>query len=213
MHPLTVGTSVNLSPAEWVLLLVLSLVWAFLGYRLSEQARITTGRTPWGIPSLLWAFFWFLSLVLGLVLYVIYLITRAAAANRQARAGNPHAGPPVGTPPGTPAAGPVAASHFPAYPRPANSGPSGDTSGRGHLPAPPHGAGQGFPPSGAVVGAAGGPGFALAPPLSPPGWHPDPSGRFHYRWWTGGEWTPLVSLDGHTLTDTSPDQRIGPYPS
>ncbi|HEY4927746.1 MAG TPA: hypothetical protein VIH95_01245, partial [Acidimicrobiales bacterium] len=47
--------------------------------------------------------------------------------------------------------------------------------------------------------------------VSPPAWHPDPSGRFHYRWWTGSEWTSYVSTHGRMETDTSPDQRIGPY--
>ena len=47
------------------------MVWAFLGYRLSENDRKMLGRTPWGLPSMLWAFFWFLSLILGLVLYLI----------------------------------------------------------------------------------------------------------------------------------------------
>jgi hypothetical protein len=48
-------------------------------------------------------------------------------------------------------------------------------------------------------------------PQSPPAWHPDPSGRFHYRWWDGSQWTSQVSTDGHHLIDTNPDQRIGPY--
>jgi hypothetical protein len=48
-------------------------------------------------------------------------------------------------------------------------------------------------------------------PHSPPAWHPDPSGRFHYRWWDGYQWTSQVSTDGHHLIDTNPDQRIGPY--
>jgi hypothetical protein len=47
--------------------------------------------------------------------------------------------------------------------------------------------------------------------LSPPAWHPDPSGRFHYRWWTGSEWTSYVSVHGRVEVDTNPDQRIGPY--
>jgi hypothetical protein len=48
-------------------------------------------------------------------------------------------------------------------------------------------------------------------PHSPPAWQPDPSGRFHYRWWDGYQWTSQVSTDGHHLIDTNPDQRIGPY--
>ncbi len=55
----------HVSGSQLVVLLALSVVWAFLGYRLSEMDRRNLGRTPWGLPSLLWAFFWFLSLHLG----------------------------------------------------------------------------------------------------------------------------------------------------
>jgi hypothetical protein len=55
------------------------------------------------------------------------------------------------------------------------------------------------------------PDFTANGQVSPPAWHPDPSGRFHYRWWDGSEWTSQVSSDGHHLIDTNPDQRIGPY--
>ena len=27
------------------------------------------------------------------------------------------------------------------------------------------------------------------PPLAPPGWHPDPAGRYRLRWWDGAAWT------------------------
>ena len=61
----------HLSGAQVVVLLALSVVWAVLGYRLSEKDRRNLGRTPWGLPSAVWALFWFLSLILGLVLYLI----------------------------------------------------------------------------------------------------------------------------------------------
>jgi hypothetical protein len=47
--------------------------------------------------------------------------------------------------------------------------------------------------------------------VTPPSWQSDPSGRFHYRWWTGTEWTSHVATGGNVVVDTSPDQRIGPY--
>lgn len=31
------------------------------------------------------------------------------------------------------------------------------------------------------------------PPAVPPGWHPDPSGAHHWRWWDGYRWTGHVS--------------------
>ena len=76
----------RVSGGELLIILVLSLVWAWFGYRLSENDRRTLGRTPWGIPSVIWALFWFISLILGLVLYLIAHATgvrRGAAAARR----------------------------------------------------------------------------------------------------------------------------------
>jgi len=96
----------------------------------------------------------------------------------------------------TPAKKPSASDLFPAYPRPANNLPPAPVEAE-RLEAPDDPA----PPS------------AETPswPHSPPAWQPDPSGRFHYRWWDGHEWTSHVATDGHHLIDTNPDQRIGPY--
>jgi hypothetical protein len=80
---------------------------------------------------------------------------------------------------------------FPAYPRPANV----------QFDPEPE---QPEPPPGPEASQGG-------PPVSPPAWHPDPSGRFHWRWWDGREWTSQVSIDGQHMIDTNPDQRIGPY--
>jgi hypothetical protein len=52
---------------------------------------------------------------------------------------------------------------------------------------------------------------AAAVASAPPSWQPDPGGRYHYRWWTGTEWSAYVATDGQVVVDTSPDQRIGPY--
>ncbi|WP_234835094.1 DUF2510 domain-containing protein [Mycolicibacterium stellerae] len=38
-------------------------------------------------------------------------------------------------------------------------------------------------------------------PLPGPGWHPDPTSRFHHRWWDGQRWTHTVALHGQTHTD------------
>jgi hypothetical protein len=195
----------HLSETQLILLLALSLVWAALGYRLSENDRRNLGRTPWGLPSALWALFWFLSLLLGLILY---LFAHAAGVRRAQQNGQPLGTPGVGSPPSMslrPAAerrAPSVAEQFPAYPQPANQRPS-------------------QPEPGPVVQSApfdqepepqtGPPPVPQSWPHSPPAWHPDPSGRFHYRWWDGYQWTSQVSMDGHHLVDTNPDQRIGPY--
>ena len=189
--------NLQLSGPEWILVAVLSVVWAMLGYRLSENDRKTLGRTPWGLPSALWAFFWFLSLILGLVLYLIAHSTGV----RRAQQGFPPHGTPAAGPSGSAPVGAVearrlsAAEQFPAYPSPANSQPSPTQAPpvqpEAQVPAP-----QEAPPTS---------------PHSPPAWHPDPSGRFEYRWWDGHQWTSQVATDGHHLIDTNPDQRIGPY--
>jgi hypothetical protein len=82
----------------------------------------------------------------------------------------------------------IPSEDFPAYPRPANGGV------RPTPPPPP-------PPPAAPTDSD----------MAPPSWQVDPSGRYHYRWWTGSEWTSYVATDGHVVVDTSPDQRIGPY--
>jgi hypothetical protein len=35
----------------------------------------------------------------------------------------------------------------------------------------------------------------------PPGWFPDPAGRFDHRWWDGAHWTETVSRDESVTTD------------
>ena len=180
-----------LSGSQLILVLVLSLVWAWLGYRLSEKDRRTLGRTPWGIPSVVWALFWFISLILGLVLY---LIAHANGVRRAQESGARPAG-------GVMSVGPQSvAERFPAYPRPANSNAT---------PRGPAESGEGATPPAEPSNDPSGPGGV--PEVSPPAWHHDPSGRFHFRWWDGREWTSHVATNGQAMIDTSPDQRIGPY--
>ncbi len=169
---------VHLTTDQLVAGLVLAVVWAILGYLLAEGAKRKRGRTPWGLPSWVWALLWFLSVVIGLVLY---LFAQYFDARKAQRAGASWPGRSAGAPAD---AAPVPGSQFPAYPRPANSG--GDELAGPAEPAYPH-----LPP--------------------PPAWYPDPSGRFHVRWWDGAEWTTQVSTGGDHFVDTSPDQRIGPY--
>ncbi len=37
--------------------------------------------------------------------------------------------------------------------------------------------------------------------MTPPGWYPDPFGRFQVRYWDGSEWTANVSTAGATAID------------
>lgn len=45
---------------------------------------------------------------------------------------------------------------------------------------------------------------AVAVVAAPPAWHPDPSGRFQYRYWDGVAWSPHVSTQGQTYLDPLP---------
>ncbi len=187
---------VNLSGSQLALFVVFAIAQAVLGYFLSEADRRNLGRTPWGLPSLVWALIWFLSLPVAIILFVI-------AHRSEVRRGTVGAYGTPGQMPLSSAAGSAprqsVATDFPAYPRPA----TGDA--QASAPVPPSNPGP--PNSSTPTGLAA---DALSS-ASPPAWQPDPSGRFHYRWWTGREWTSYVSTLGQIQVDTSPDQRIGHY--
>lgn len=170
----------GLSSNEEVFVLILGVVWAAVGYRLAERFQREHGVALWRIPPGVWALFWFLSVVLGLVLY---LIARSTTLKRLG-AGT-YGGPPT---------------YSQGY------GGYGGYGGWPHAP-------QDHPGGGPGLGDGGVPGSSIGsrPPVSPPAWHPDPSGRFAYRWWDGTAWTSTVWSDGRVTEDTSPDQRIGPY--
>lgn len=46
------------------------------------------------------------------------------------------------------------------------------------------------------------------PPLPPEGWHPDPGGRWLWRWWDGSDWTTWVSNGRWTTNE--PLRRVEP---
>jgi hypothetical protein len=188
-----------------IFLLVLAVIWAIVGYRLSEADKRNLGRTPWGLPSELWALFWFLSLIVGLILYLVAHRAEVRRGHRMpmgALDANGQLRPP-------PVPRRSVASDFPAYPRPADGGESSPQPPP--MPGPPLGAQAPDAPHPPDVPQAAPPPAAAPSEISPPAWQPDPSGRFHYRWWTGTEWTSYVSTNGQVVVDTSPDQRIGPY--
>ena len=178
----------SVSGPDLVLGLLVDAAAAVLGYVLSEADRRKLGRTPWGMPSPIWALIWFLAWFVGLPLY---LFAHRAEVRRAAQGPSPTTdayGRVAPVPPAS-AMARSAGSDFPAYPRPADGGDR-----RPPVPAVPA-----VPPTGVPATAA------------PPSWQADPSGRFHYRWWTGSEWTSYVATHGQVVVDSSPDQRIGPY--
>lgn len=53
-----------------------------------------------------------------------------------------------------------------------------------------------------LPGSSAGPPTADSPAsAAPPGWHPDPLGRYDHRWFDGTAWTSQVSTDGRPTTD------------
>jgi len=183
---------VQLTGGQWAVLSVVYVLAAILGWRLAERDRKQLGRTPWGIPALAWAAIWLVSPAIGLVLFLV----AHSGELRRVR------GVPPGAQQGLSGSAPnlairdrppTVAEQFPAYPQPANA--------PGPVPAATAAPTDTAPPQPEEPAAA----------VSPPAWHPDPSGRFQFRWWNGSEWTSHVSTDGHVLIDTNPDQRIGPY--
>lgn len=188
----------HLSQSETTLLLVLAVVEAGVGYFLSEADRRNLGRTPWGVPSLVWALIWFLSLLLGVVLY---FVAHRAEVRRVDQTGPRGPGAPVQPPTQAQAqASGRSGSDFPAYPRPAGGGSDHRSASELATPSPAGPASPPSPPTPAQLSGA-----------APASWQADPSGRFHYRWWTGAEWTSFVSTHGQVVVDTDPDQRTGPY--
>lgn len=176
----------QLSGAQTVVYLILAVLFAFVGYRLSENFRKQSGRTPWGMPSALWAFIWFLSLVLGLVLYLIARSTTKIDPSRRPVPPMNQPGWPAGT--STPAqSGSVLPGRYPSRVSPGNGSPP-PAPYPSALPAPD-------------ASAAPPPDPSAAQAVSPPMWHPDPSGRFEYRWWDGQRWTSSVSRGGVRLDD------------
>ncbi len=87
----------QLSGSETVVFLILAFLFGVIGYRLSENFRRITGRTPWGMPSILWGFIWFLSLLLGLVLYLIARATTKVDPTARTAAPLSRPGWPVGS--------------------------------------------------------------------------------------------------------------------
>ena len=243
-----------MSSGELIVVLVFAVLFAGVGYWLSEIDRRRFGRTPWGLPSGVWALFWFISLLLGLILYLIAHADAVRRARQLPGGRFPVTGPygpgslgsaPPGVGGAVPPSAPSPADQFPAYPRPANGQPEaplvGATGPSPTEPVLPPGF-RGFPAFPGAPGTPETPDVADPRPVwgreaaadekspednttrlpeatvsasgsavSPPGWHPDPGGRFHYRWWDGSQWTSYVSFNGQQLIDTSPDQRIGPY--
>lgn len=175
-------------------MLVFGIIIGALNYRSTERFRRMTGVSPWRISPIIWAVgSVFVSLIVTILAFIAMRTTRVPGNNgsftatRTVRRG---VGP-FGHGPG----GLDGTSH--------RTGPGSGTGSAGGrsgiaptLPAP----GTTMPvdarwPSGTT--APGG-----TPATAPPGWHPDPSAKFEYRYWDGSAWTEHVSSQG--IADVDP---------
>jgi hypothetical protein len=210
-----------------VLDLVLGLLFGFFGFRASERYRRVNGVTPWRLPSAIWAVLFFVSLLLG---GVLFLIARSTT--------RPKVGPgdwPGGPPPGGDQFGyggpprdgwnapPPGGWNQPAPPpggwnQPAPQGWDAPVPGAWGAappgPPPPPGGWDAPPPPGTTFpsfGAPGAPGDATAtapspllpapPPPPPRSWLPDPQGRHELRYWDGTKFTEHVADAGKISVD------------
>jgi hypothetical protein len=88
-------------------------------------------------------------------------------------------------------------------------GPQGYGWGSGPAPGPTSAS---FTPTDAPSSAASPPADAPAPVGGykiPPGWFPDPTGRFDQRYWSGTAWTEHVTKDGVPGNDAPPASLSG----
>ena len=154
--------------------LVFGILIGFLNYRSTERFRRMTGKSPWGIPPIVWAL---ASVFISLFVTVLAFIAMATSQRRNMRQGG------GGYPGGFPGSGGAGGA----------PGPYGGPTSR-HLRYPEPTQSPSIPTTATVV---------APPPVSaPPSWQPDPSGRFDFRYWNGEEWTEFVSKDG--VSDTDP---------
>jgi hypothetical protein len=151
--------------------LVFGILIGFLNYRSTERFRRVTGKSPWGIPPIVWAL---ASVFISLLVTVLAFIAMATSQRRHMRQGG-------GYPGGYPGSGGVG-----------TPGPYDHRTSR-HLRYPESTKSPSIPTTATVV--------APPPVAAPPSWQPDPSGRFDFRYWNGEEWTEFVSKDGVSDTD------------
>jgi hypothetical protein len=144
-----------------------------LNYRSTERFRRVTGKSPWGIPPIVWAL---ASVFISLFVTVLAFIAMATSQRRGMRQGG------SGFPGGFPGSGGAGGA----------PGPSGRTTSR-HLRYPEPTQAPSIPATATVV--------APPPVAAPPSWQADPSGKFDFRYWNGEEWTEFVSKDGVSSRD------------
>lgn len=160
------------SAGEVAMSVVLAVVFAALGYRMSARHRMVRGVTPWRIPSIAWAVICLFLQFIGLAIEVVAELTTRSPYSPATPAERPeqHYAPPTSAP---------------RLPGIASTGDGG--GGLEDLPAPEV-TGSGYPPPAADASGA---------PASF-GWYADPTGRHERRYFDGRCWSEHV-LDASTL--------------
>jgi hypothetical protein len=156
--------------------LIFGVLIGFLNYRSTERFRRVTGKSPWGIPPIVWALASvFISLFVTILAFIAMSTSGRRRGMRQGGGGFPTGFPGQGGSMGSP-------------------GPYGGYSSR-QLRLPESGQPPSIPATATQV--------APPPPAdsAPPSWQPDPSGRFEFRYWNGEEWTEFVSSGGVSSQD------------
>lgn len=85
--------ALSLTPAEIVLSLIICVLAARYAYRAAVRYRAWAGVTPWHLPPGLWAFVFFCSWLVGLLLFTVACrTTRPLHPRGEHLSGEPHAG-------------------------------------------------------------------------------------------------------------------------
>jgi hypothetical protein len=151
---------------------ILAVILAIVGYRLSQRTRVVRGVTPWRIPSAAWAIICLLFSALGILLELIAVYLTRSVQNQPTQV------PPAYTPTSPPP------MHIPTVPMPGTT----EEVLSVYVPKVPA-SGFGGPESDALG----------KPALF--GWYKDVSGHHEMRYWDGRDWTKLVSDSGVTGED------------
>lgn len=168
--------------------LILGVLFGLAGWQYAIHLDNKYGVPAWGLPSWAWGLITGVSLLLGAVLMAVAERSLAkepaeaplgleAYAAEQARAAEQAV------------AGPASVQGFPVVPAQTVAAPEPEP-----VPVPALAVADPRPtPVAAVPAPAPSPVPAAGPPA---GWHPDPSGKYHHRWWDGQRWTADVSTNG-----------------
>ncbi|MCU1492189.1 MAG: hypothetical protein JWM85_3594 [Acidimicrobiaceae bacterium] len=172
------AVNLQLTPSVLVIDAIVSVLAAAFAYRAAQRLRLQVGTTPWHLPAWLWAVFFLVSPVIGLLAFLIARATTRPTTDALTQR------IPADWSAGTFGAG---GSGGGAIHRSEGRRTEDERAERraeqAELEEPVEAPVAGNPP----------------PPgehLPPYGWYPDPGGRHELRYWDGRGWTDYVSDQG-----------------